>query len=182
MEAETPNLLILDLDETLIHATEESLEHEHDFLVGPYRVSRRPHLAEFLTSCSAAFRLAVWSSASDDYVREVVGQIIPPGIDLAFACGRSRCVRRYDPELFEEHPVKDLKKVKRLGYPLDRILIVVDAPRKEIRNHGNVLYLPPFRGNPEDRMLPKLASYLDSLRHLSSVRSVEKRGWLANLS
>ena len=34
MDPETPILLILDLDETLIHATEEPLGHEHDFLVG----------------------------------------------------------------------------------------------------------------------------------------------------
>ena len=139
MAPETPILLILDLDETLIHAAEESLGHEHDFLVGPYRVYRRPHLAEFLTSCSAAFRLAVWPSASDDHVREVVGRIIPPGVDLAFAWGRSRCVRRYDPELFEEHPFKDLKKVKRLGYPLDRILIAENTPRKVVRNYQRIV-------------------------------------------
>jgi TFIIF-interacting CTD phosphatase-like protein len=59
METATPILPILDLDETLIHAAEEPLGHEHDFLIGTYRVYRRPHLAEFLTSCSAAFRLAV---------------------------------------------------------------------------------------------------------------------------
>ncbi len=35
MEPEIPILLILDLDETLIHATEEPLEHEHDFLSAP---------------------------------------------------------------------------------------------------------------------------------------------------
>jgi TFIIF-interacting CTD phosphatase-like protein len=181
MEPERPILLILDLDGTLIHATEEPLGHEPDFLVGPYRVYRRPHLADFLTSCSESFRLAIWSAASDDYVREIVGRIIPAGVDLAFAWGRSRCVRRYDPELFEEHPLKDLKKVKRLGYHLDRILIADDTPRKVMRNYGNVVYVPPFHGNPEDRMLPKLASYLDSLRHLSNVRRVEKRGWLGNI-
>ena len=97
MGPDSPILLILDLDETLIHATEEPLGHDHDFAVGPYVVYRRPHLAEFLAACSTCFRLAVWSSASDDYVRDVVGRIVPSEIRLAFAWGRSRCVRRLRP-------------------------------------------------------------------------------------
>ena len=137
-------LLILDLDETLIHATEGPLGHEPDFAVGPYVVSRRPHLAEFLADCSSSFRLAVWSSASDDYVRDVVGQIIPSGIKLAFAWGRSQCVRRLDPESYETDYLKDLKKVKRLGYDLRLVLILDDTPRKVRRHYGNAVYVPPF--------------------------------------
>lgn len=82
MDPESQILLILDLDETLIFANEEPLGRSHDFVVGPYSVYRRPYLAQFLDSCSACFRLAVWSSASDDYVRAVVGRILPPGIEL----------------------------------------------------------------------------------------------------
>jgi len=177
MEPDSPILLILDLDETLIHATEEPLGREHDFLVGPYAVSLRPHLAEFLASCSACFRLAVWSSASDDYVRDVVGRIIPPGLELAFAWGRSRCVRRFDPETFEDCHVKDLKKVKRLGFDLNRVLIADDTPSKVQRHYGNAGYVPPFFGDPEDRSLPRLASYLATLQHEPDVRFLEKRGW-----
>lgn len=132
-------LLILGLDETLIHATEEPLGHGHDFRVGPYMVYRRPHLAEFLRTCSADFRLAVWSSAGDDYVREVVGRITPPGIELAFAWGRSRCVARYDPEMLEQYEAKNLKKVRRLGYRLGRVLIADDTPRKVRRHFGNAV-------------------------------------------
>ena len=124
---ESPILLILDLVETLIHATEEPLGRSHDFVVGPFFVHRRPHLSEFLASCSACFCLAVWSTASDDYVREVVGRIMPPGIDLAFDWGRSRCVRRFDPESFEDYHLKDLKKVRRSGYGPERVLIAADA-------------------------------------------------------
>src|SRR4051812_42702126 len=98
MGPDSPILLILDLDETLVHATEEPLGRAHDFVVGPYFVYRRPHLAEFLDSCLACFRLAAWSTASDHYVRAVVGRITPPGVEPAFAWGRSRCVRSYDQE------------------------------------------------------------------------------------
>lgn len=176
MEPDDPILLILDLDETLIYATEEPLGRGHDFVVGPYSVYRRPHLGEFLDSCSACFRLAIWSTASDDYVRAVVGRIMPPGVEPAFAWGRSRCVRSYDHESFEEEFLKDLKKVKRAGYRLGRVLIADDTPRKVRRHYGNAVYVPPFLGDSEDETLPRLASYLISLRDVANVRSVEKRG------
>ena len=44
-------LLILDLDETLIFATERPLTREADFRVGPYHVYGRPGLADFLDQC-----------------------------------------------------------------------------------------------------------------------------------
>jgi len=44
-------LLILDLDETLIFATERPLTREADFRIGPYHVYRRPDLADFLDQC-----------------------------------------------------------------------------------------------------------------------------------
>src|SRR5437016_3941794 len=127
-DAEPPMLLILDLDETLVHAAEAPLDRGYDFVVGPYLVYCRPHLAEFLAACSACFRLAVWSSAGDDYVRAITRRIIPPEIEPAFVWGRSRCVWRYDPEAFEWESLKDLKKVKRAGYRLERVLIADDTP------------------------------------------------------
>jgi RNA polymerase II subunit A small phosphatase-like protein len=177
MEQADPILLILDLDETLIHATEEPSTREPDLIVGPYTVYRRPHLDEFLIACSACFRLAIWSTGSDDYVSWVAGRIIPQDIELAFAWGRSRCVRRYDSELFDEYHAKDLKKVRRLGYRLARVLIADDTPRKVRRNYGNAVYVPPFLGDPDDHVLPLLARYLISLRGVADVRTVEKRGW-----
>jgi RNA polymerase II subunit A small phosphatase-like protein len=147
MEPDSPLLLILDLDETLICATEEPLRREADFAVGPYAVYGRPYLGEFLRSCSAGFRLAVWSTATDEYVMPVVERIMPPGVEPAFVWGRSRCVRRYDPEQFEEYHAKDLKKVRRLGYRLERVLIADDTPCKVHRHHGNALYVPSFFGH-----------------------------------
>ena len=42
---------LLDLDETLIYATEEKLGGESDFIVGQYFVYKRPFLNEFLEFC-----------------------------------------------------------------------------------------------------------------------------------
>jgi TFIIF-interacting CTD phosphatase-like protein len=181
MAPDSAILLILDLDETLIYATEEPLERQYDFVVGPYAVYRRPYLTEFLTDCSTCFRLAIWSTATDEYVRPVVDQIMPSGVEPAFVWGRSRCVRHYDPEQFEEYHLKDLKKVRRKGYRLERVLIADDTPRKVHRHFGNAIYVPPFFGDLEDHILPGLARFLISLRNAPNVRTLEKRGWSRNL-
>ena len=45
-------LLILDLDETLIHASAIEVREEADFQVFDYFVYKRPGLADFLTTCA----------------------------------------------------------------------------------------------------------------------------------
>jgi hypothetical protein len=82
-------------------------------------------------------------------------------------------VRRYDFEAFEDEFLKDLKKVKRAGHRLERVLVVDDTL-------GNAVYVPPFLGDPADEVLPRLARYLVSLRDVPDVRAVEKPGWLRN--
>ena len=102
--------------------------------------TRRPHLETFLDACAEWFDLAVWSSASDCYVEEVVDNIFPRPHELKFVWGRSRATYRhvgyidsyqiasYDPEHF--HYIKTLSKVRRKGWPMERILIVDDTPEK----------------------------------------------------
>ena len=73
--------------------------------------------------------------------------------------------------------VKDLKKVKRLGYDLNRMLMVDDTPSKLQRNYGNAVYVSSFEGDPADRELLSLAPYLLSLVDCDDFRTIEKRGW-----
>jgi TFIIF-interacting CTD phosphatase-like protein len=170
-------LLILDLDETLVHASEAALERGADFRVGPYHVYKRPHLETFLVSCGEIFTVAIWSSSGADYLAAVLREILPRDITPAFVWGRERCVRQFD---FEEHEtifLKDLKKVARLGFNLDRVLIVDDSREKVRRNYGNAIYVPAFLGDPNDSELPRLSEYLRSLASVPNVRIIEKRGW-----
>ena len=106
-------LLILDLDETLIHATETKLEVESDFQYSDYYVYKRPNLIEFLTEMNQYFKLAIWSSADDKYVNDVVELIKPTGIEFQFIWARSRCTPRRDYELDKYVYEKRLKKFYR---------------------------------------------------------------------
>lgn len=77
-------LLVLDLDETLLYATKDKLEQREDFVVGPYYVYVRPNLAYFLSELAGDFKLAIWSSADDTYVYELVDKIKPDAVDFEF--------------------------------------------------------------------------------------------------
>ncbi|QEG40177.1 HAD family hydrolase [Roseimaritima ulvae] len=173
----TRPLLILDLDETLVHGSEIRLHREADFMVGPFHVYKRPHLDEFLTDTSSHFDMAVWSSASWDYVSHIADELSTLVPKWQFVWSRFRCVQRMHPELMQTYFVKDLKKVKRRGYNLDRVLIVDDTQLKVSRNYGNAIYIPPFEGSDDDNELPQLKRYINSLRFESNFRTIEKRGW-----
>lgn len=92
-------LVILDLDETLIHATSKPQNEEWDFEVFNYKVYKRPYLEQFLEELKKNFYVAIWSSASDDYVNAIVKMIFPPNYNLEFIWGRSRCT--YKPNIAE---------------------------------------------------------------------------------
>ena len=184
------NLLILDLDETLVRAEKEPLSNAHDFAVGPYLIYCRPHLEEFLQFCLSSFRVAIWSSASDEYVHEIAKRLFPCN-ELLFVWGASRVTyvrtlhhhnEKYGFDLGFYHNQKRLKKVsKKFDWSLDQILIVDDSPEKSAQNYGNVIHPTPFFGDPGDRELPLLASYLETLAAETNMREIEKRSWRMNV-
>jgi RNA polymerase II subunit A small phosphatase-like protein len=171
------HLLILDLDETLIHGTRTPLEREADFTVGGYHVYRRPHLSEFLVGCFDDFEVAVWTSSTMHYATAIVKNIITTPDDLAFLWARERCTRRFDSETRSHYWIKDLKKVKRRGYSLDEVIMVDDTPSNLERNFGNHVGVTEWTGAPDDDELLRLGAYLKEIRHKPNIRKIEKRYW-----
>ncbi|XZE18287.1 NIF family HAD-type phosphatase [Pirellulaceae bacterium SH449] len=132
-------LLILDLDETLIFGSERPLQRDADFRVGPFYLYKRPFLDQFLASASKLYDVAIWSSASEDYVDGIGRYLLPIVGEWKFVWSRGRCIQRLNPEIFETDFIKDLRKVRRIGFDLDRTLIVDDTSRKVCRNYGNAI-------------------------------------------
>ena len=171
-------LLILDLDETLVYASEHALGRPADFAVGPYHVYKRPHLDQFLETCFEWFTIGLWTSSSTDYATAVVNQLTSPLTRLAFLWTRKRCTRRIIPaEPGEGLWIKDLKKIKNRGYSLGNVIVVDDSPEKHMRNYGNLVRVGEYRGQSEDDELPHLLGYLEVLGAVPNVRSVDKRRW-----
>lgn len=169
-------LLVLDLDETLVHASETALDTAEDFRVGPYFVYRRPHLDHFVATVAAHFDLAVWTSSGSGYARQVIERIFPEGA-LAFAWSSRRCTMALDGTTGDFTSIKNLAKIKRLGYRLESVIVVDDTPSKHVRNYGNLVAVSEFVGDAADAELPLLARYLVELAQVANVRTVEKRHW-----
>jgi TFIIF-interacting CTD phosphatase-like protein len=169
-------LLILDLDETLVHSTAEPLGRDADFRIGKYFVYRRPHLDELLTACGGWFDLAVWSSSTVAYTRAIVETIFSDPTALSFVWGRERCTLATDVngELCWHKP---LRKVTRRGFRAESTIAVDDSPEKWVRSYGNVVHVKPFVGDQSDTELKILLSYLDRLRGAEDIRAIEKRFW-----
>jgi len=161
----------------LIYASEAELASlKYDFVFSDFFVYKRPGLSDFLYSIKEDFKIGVWSSASDDYVLNIVSNIFPEEIKLEFIWGRSKCTIKRDRDRDIYFFTKPLKKLKRKGFDLDRILIIDDTPQKAKDNFGNVIYISEFKGIP-DNELEKLSVYLQKLKTIANVRLIEKRGW-----
>ena len=170
-------LLILDLDETLIFSSEAPLGRPEDLRLGEYYTYKRPGVDVFLEFVFLHFNVAVWTSSETKYARQAIDALFPAAERLRFIWTRDRCTLRTDHETRESYWVKDLKKVKRAGFPLEQILIVDDSPEKLQRNYGNYIRIEPFYGNPTDSELHRLQDFLLTLKGAPDVRGVEKRGW-----
>lgn len=170
-------LLVLDLDETLIHAVETPLPNRWDFRVFDYYVYKRPGVDEFLQTCLDWFAVGVWSSSGVLYADAVVRQLLGGPERLAFVWSASNCARRYDPEAGVPVSGKDLKKLTRKGFQRERIIMIDDSPEKLAKNYGNGVIVRPFEGDPADDELRLLLKYLEVLGPVENVRAVEKRGW-----
>jgi TFIIF-interacting CTD phosphatase-like protein len=116
MDAKKKLLLVLDIDETLIYASETRLDRPPDFTTTRYSVYIRPHLEEFLSFCFENFSVGVWTSASASYAKVVLREIMPELHNhLIFVYSQWECSTRFDAELQNYYPRKPIKKLKQFG-------------------------------------------------------------------
>ena len=170
-------LLVLDLDETLVHANRMALRPGYVAKVGAYYLYLRPGLSAFLHELSAFYQLAIWSSASADYVTALLPHFWPQDLSLTFCWTREHCSPKYDPHMDTTVYEKRLKKLKNKGFTLEQTLIVDNTPEKVRQNYGNAIYIPSYEAQVKDDWLSRLANYLKEVHQETDYRKVEKRLW-----
>ena len=184
-------LLILDLDETLIHATDDyQLEGDYDFkfeLGGTkwsweqktvYFVMKRPFLDEFLKYAFQNFNVAIWTAGGIDYARKIIEGIGITESSLEFFYTRNNCTIKVDYASGMYYGEKRLSKVsKSMGWDLEEMLIVDDVPETAVHNYGNLIRIRGFYGDNSDTELLKLSNYLEKIKDEVNFRRIEKRGW-----
>lgn len=179
-------ILIIDIDETLIHSrrnTQSStplIDNDIDkndlFHIRNYIVQKRPHLDLFLSKILTDdyYEVGIWSAGTHDYVHEIVNNIIPDKNRLRFVLTRNDCDEKHDKPLtkvrelikhLDTSPSQDL-------LPYDRSIhdfIIIDD-RDGVTGHDelNHLKIIEFEGDPIDSELLRLWEYLDAHRYYSS--------------
>lgn len=172
-------LLVLDLDETLLHArgrgqTELPWTPHHQ--VAQFRVHLRPGVEDFMDEVLDRFvAVGVWTSASRDYAVAMLERFVDRR-RLRFIYTRDRCEQAFDTH-GESYWVKDLRELEGFCFEPSCIVAVDDKPRGFERSAGNIVPIQPFMGDPEDEELDKLLPFLIELGTLEDVRPFDKRGW-----
>ena len=170
-------LLILDIDETLIHASETALDDKPDFKTEDYYVYKRPYVDEFLDYCLENFKVAIWTTAGNLFARIVVQELFKQPEDLEFVWSEEKCTMVYNHQLYEHQHLKNLAKIKKKGFDLEHVIMVDDTPSKLQKNYGNLVRINEYIGDKNDTELLKLIKYLDDLKSVENIRAIEKRGW-----
>jgi len=178
-------LLILDLDETLIHSSRVLLDPVHDFEVLGYYVYKRPFLDEFIRQMGEHFQLAVWSAASAEYVEQVAGLLFPVLTGLAFLWDKawtsarelSQPAGKNGLKQAEIQFVKQLARVEQLGFSREHMLLLDDTEYNIHENAGNAIHIRAFRGDPADRELLRLSKLLIHCKDCEDVRKIDWLHW-----
>jgi len=161
-------LIVFDLDETLVHATEVPLPYAHSFQAAPYFVYIRPFAAELIKFSATHFDVAVWSSSSERYVEVVTAELFGTTFPVVFSWAVSKCVQKVDPRSNGYVYIKDLRKALKHGYTADEIIMIDDTPEKLQRQPARHLGLPAFTGDPLDKELLGVIERIKTIAQISS--------------
>lgn len=175
-------LLVLDLDETLVHASPQPLQRRADFCLGLHHVYLRPHLSRFLTFALTTFDVGIWTAAGEQYAEEVVKRIFDDDAPLRFVWSASQCTLSRDRATGEYRTVKKLRKLEGQGYALETAIAIDDTPTTYARYYGNLVTVNEYRGAEDDHELLLLERFLEHISMVPNVRAVEKRRWRSEVN
>lgn len=142
-------LLILDIDETLVHTV---------FYKTGMKIIKRPYLNTFIRMLKGNpnIHVGIWSAGRKHYVHNVVRYIFPPDMPLEFI------LTREDLDFDGKKPISKVMylypHLRKIG--IEHTLIIDDKEGVTGFNDLNHLQLCPFEGEEDDDSLLQLAYHL----------------------
>lgn len=179
----TKKLLILDLDETLIHRVQPDINYAALGIQLPSNVLEnlnrstasssktvgnnaaiiiRPFAQKFIAEISNKFQIAIFTSSTRQYA-EVMAKLLDPAKQyISVILSREHCILR------ENFSLKDLRIIKERSL-CDIIIIdnMISAFSGQIENG---IYIPSFFGNTNDKELLTIQNFLNSVATVKDVR------------
>eukprot|EP01062_Namystynia_karyoxenos_P030043 TRINITY_DN2248_c0_g3_i1.p1 TRINITY_DN2248_c0_g3~~TRINITY_DN2248_c0_g3_i1.p1 ORF type:complete len:466 (+),score=96.84 TRINITY_DN2248_c0_g3_i1:65-1399(+) len=135
-------VVVLDLDETLVYARD-----------GPIRL--RPGVRKLMSALSGRCEAIVWTAGEREYAERAVQCIDPPRATVR------HCVFRH-PMWFDGRRGQ-AKELRLLGRPLQRTLMLDNAPDCVRRDVTNSVVVPDWVGHEEDDVLDHVTELVSQL-------------------
>ncbi|KAK8485685.1 hypothetical protein V6N13_023561 [Hibiscus sabdariffa] len=153
--------VVLDMDGTLVHSTEDPPPPSYDFVITPIAngvaknlyVSKRPGVDEFLEAISEKYEVVVFTAGMEAYASPLLDVLDPKGL-ISHRLYRDSCQK-----LGKNKFTKDLSE---LGRELGNVVIVDDIPRMYCLQPENGIPIKKFTDDFEDRELEKLLGFFQS--------------------
>lgn len=164
--------LVLDVDETLVHATttpQPGVRYDHEFLVvvdgrsHSIHVLYRPGLHEFLGFVAERFEVVIFTASVKAYCDQVIDRLDPYG-----GLGTLRLFRENCTAVGKTH-IKDLQF---LGRDLEKIAIIDNSPNAYLYQQRNAIPIETWINDPNDRRLLEMLPLLQNLSFSASVYDV----------
>jgi RNA polymerase II subunit A small phosphatase-like protein len=177
----TDKLLVLDLDETLVHSSTSQLGRAPEHEILGYHVYERPGVRAFLEDAFSRFAVGIWTASTAAYAGEILSRLTDVS-RFAFVWSREHCSIATHPETRVFDLLKDIRQLELAGYDPSQILFVDDLPHRLCLSIDNVIQVQPFTGAADDDELSDLFTYVSWLHPVRDVRRVDKRAWRAEVN
>lgn len=188
----TKKILVLDVDQTLIQSEyikgtskekveqkfKKDLEKFENFRVcnNEYLTFVRPYIRDFIKFCFDHFNVIIWSSATPDYLQEILEYLVYPVSYPLEVLSRVDCIS------VNFNYLKELAYISN-GYDvsLDDVVAVDDSVSCYSSGYANVLKIPAFSiySNDTEKHKTILSIMQDKLLEIKDlpVTQVEKEEW-----
>jgi CTD small phosphatase-like protein 2 len=169
--------LVLDLDETLIHADFDknfqghdhviTFLHEGEELTVPIFV--RPGIQEFLEKASQNFEIFVFTASKKVYADTVLNFLDPDGRIFKTRYYREDCIKVGSKVYVKDLRIFDNRK-------LEDIILVDNSMYSFANQISNGVLINSFYNDQEDKELHNVLNYLDNyLRDVSDIRLINEK-------
>ncbi|OII72152.1 NLI interacting factor ctd-like phosphatase [Cryptosporidium ubiquitum] len=161
--------IVLDMDETLVHCTNEMLKGiKPDLLVNiaayssPWFVYYRPFLKFFLKNASKLGKICVFTASTREYAEQVINSIDPTHDLIKYKLFREHCT------VYNKGYMKDLRIIQ--GVDLKRTVLVDNSLISNTLQLDNAIPVDSWYGCTKDNELLRLLVLLNRIQLLNDVR------------
>ncbi len=171
-------ILVLDLDETLIHSFLEPIENYdikldiniydeiNDRECNTVYVKKRPGLDVFINELNKYYKIYIFSSSPKDYIFNIIKEIDKKKVIFKFY-SEDDCLTIPDGEQYNIY-IKDLKKIEK---DLSKVILLDDNITSFTLQEENGIPIKSWYGDINDIELFKLLPLLKKLSYCNDVRT-----------